>query len=126
MAWLWKYAIRVEGLDEISVLFLPHASTDDDARKTAAASDRCDPKRHTVALYRIACLIDELGDKDSEPLKVVRGSSARGLFLQTGSVEKKNRDTFFAAEGAFDAIATARARKWDNIRLYQCEEIPLT
>ena len=124
MAWPWRYAIRVEGLDNVGILFLPNAMNDEDARATIALCDKADRRRTTEALYRIECIIDELNDKDSEPLPVVRGRRTRGLFLHTGTLAKKMCSSLFAAESVPDAIETARKREWQNIRLYQCEEVP--
>lgn len=126
MTWKLKYAMRVEGLGDVGILFLPHAVSDDEARSQVALSDKCDPRRTTTAIYRIECLIDELGDKDTDPLPIVRGRATRGIFILTGSKDKKSCDDVFAAEGAFDAIGNARARTWTKIRLYQAEEVDLS
>lgn len=125
MAWPWIYAIRIEGLQGLSVLFLPNARSDNEARDSIALCDRFDTRRQTKALYRIECVIDELADKDSEPLPLVRGRLTRGVFILTGKLQKKLHDDVFAAESAHAATSIARRRNWTNIRLYQCAEVPL-
>jgi hypothetical protein len=120
------YAVAVQGLGEVGILFLPHASNDAEARLEVENCDKLDPRRTSTALYRIECLIDELDDKDSMPLTVVRGRVNRGLFMQTGTDGMHGRDTIFAAESASAAREAARARGWNKIRLYQCVQVPLT
>ncbi len=126
MTWVYRYAVAVQGLGDVGILFLPHASTDAEARLEVARCDKLDSRRASTSLYRVECLIDELGDKSSEPLVTVRGRTTRGLFIQTGTDGAHSRDTVFAAESASAARQAARARGWKKIRLYQCMQIPLT
>lgn len=127
MAWPWRYAIRVDGLGDTGILFLPNAGNDVDARSEIEISDRIDRRRHTLALYHIACIIDERTGKDENELDAIRGRAGRYTYIITGTDrDKKMRDSFFVAESVSAAIKNARSREWLSIRLYQCKEIPLT
>ena len=126
MAWPWKDAVRVVGLQDISILFLPNAETDDHARDIVRECDRADRRRETLALYRITCVIDELKSKDVNTVEVVRGLVGRFMYILTGADEdKKLHEDIFGAESVSVAIDRARKRRWSNIRLYQCTEVPL-
>ena len=88
---------------------------------------QADRRRTTIALYRIECIIDELVGKDFNRVKVARGRIGRFMYIHTGTDHaKKLRGDLFAAETASTAIHIARKREWTQIRLYQCDEIPLT
>ncbi|MBP9757518.1 MAG: hypothetical protein KBD06_02870 [Candidatus Pacebacteria bacterium] len=117
----------MDGLGDTGILFLPNAQTDTEARSEIEISDRIDRRRHTLALYRIACVIDERAGKDENEIDVVRGRVGRFMYILTGSdAAKKLHSDIFGAESVPVAIDAARKREWRNIRLYQCEEVPLT
>jgi hypothetical protein len=78
------------------------------------------------ALYRIECLVDELGDgKDYPRLNVVSGRPGEFQYLVTGQNGKLLQQVFFTAPTPQAARHSAQVMGWKKIRLYQCERISL-
>jgi hypothetical protein len=120
----WKYAFSVSGLGNIRALFLPSAADDATARADLRSGAKNNPRMQVHALYRIDCLLDELGDgTDYERLSVVSGRAGDFPYLATGKDGKDLREMFFAANSPGAALTAARKLGWTKIRLYQCEEI---
>jgi hypothetical protein len=121
-----KYIVRVSGLGPVVAMMLDSAHTDETARRDIEIIQSRDPRMRVEALYRVKCLLDELGDDKEYPrLQVVSGRVDGTSYLLTATEGKHFRQTFFSIHGPQAALAHVRERSWTKARLYQLEGIPL-
>ncbi len=107
-----NYIVRVTGLGPVKALFLPHAQTENEARRHAEVSN--DPRRTNLGIYRIWRVT---GPAPTRP----------GLYLHTGIKRKAKGDVlnrFFLAKSDTDALLSVITQGWDKQnKLYRCEPL---